>query len=67
MLVRKAEGKVLLERHKHTWKVTIRICFKERGYDCVDWIQIAVDEVQWRAFEKMVQSFRFFISCEFLG
>jgi hypothetical protein len=49
MLVIKSEGKRPLGGHKRRWEDDIRMYFKERKWEDVDWMHLAQDRDQWRA------------------
>jgi hypothetical protein len=55
-LVGRPEGKRPLGRHKRRWEDNIKMDLRERGIDGVNWIQLAYDGVQWRAFVKTVMN-----------
>jgi hypothetical protein len=48
-LVRKSEGKVLLERPRHQSAGYVKIDVKVVGGEVVNWIQVTQDREQWRA------------------
>jgi hypothetical protein len=47
--VGKPEEKRPLGRSKRRWVDNIKMELRERGWDCVDWIELAQDRNQWRA------------------
>jgi hypothetical protein len=49
ILVGKLEGKRPLQRLGR---------LKQRGYEVVDWVQVKLDRVQWRALVNMIIDFR---------
>jgi hypothetical protein len=49
ILVGKSEGKRSLGRPKRRWVDSIKIHFRETGWDGMDWINLAQDRDQWRA------------------
>jgi hypothetical protein len=58
VLVGRREGKRSLGRTKHRWEDNIKIDLREIGVDGANWIQLAQDTVQWRAFVNMVMNLR---------
>jgi hypothetical protein len=58
ILVGKAEGKRPLGRPRRRWVDIIKIDLRERGWDGMDWIDLAQDTDQWRALVNMVMSLR---------
>jgi hypothetical protein len=55
VMVGKPEGKRPPERPKRRWKGNIKM---EIGIDGANWIRLAQDMVQWRAFVVMVMNLR---------
>jgi hypothetical protein len=49
ILVGKLEGKGSLGRPRCRWVDNIEIDLRERGWDSMDWIDMAQDRDQWRA------------------
>jgi hypothetical protein len=49
ILAGKPEGKRSLGRPKRRWEDNIRMDLRERGWDGMDWIDLAQDRDQWRA------------------
>jgi hypothetical protein len=45
-----------LGRSRHKWEDNIKIDLTEIGSEGVDWIQLARDRVQWRAFVNTVMN-----------
>jgi hypothetical protein len=45
-----------LGRHRCRWEDNIKMEVREIGIDGVNWIQLAQDRVQWRAFVSMVMN-----------
>jgi hypothetical protein len=43
ILVGKADGKRLLERHRRSWEVNIKLYLSEIGWDSMEWIYLAQD------------------------
>jgi hypothetical protein len=43
-------------RHRRIWEDNIKMDFSEIGIDGVNWIRLAQDRVQWRAFVNMVMN-----------
>jgi hypothetical protein len=58
MSVRKHEGKRPLGRPSCTWTDSIRMAFREIGWEGVDWIHLAEDRDQWRALVNTVMNLR---------
>jgi hypothetical protein len=54
VLVGRLEGKRPLGRPKRRWDDNIKVDLREIGIDGVNWIQLAQDRVQWRAFVNTV-------------
>jgi hypothetical protein len=59
VLVGKPEGKRPLGRPRRRWEDNIRLDLGEKGIDGTNWIQLAQDGVQWRAFGNTVMNLRF--------
>jgi hypothetical protein len=59
VLVGKPEGKRPLERPMRRWEDNIKMDPREIGIDGANWIRLALDEVQWRAFVNTVMNLRF--------
>jgi hypothetical protein len=58
VLVRRPKGKRPLGRPRHRWEDNIKLDLRERGTDGANWIQLAQDRVQWRAFVNTVMNLR---------
>jgi hypothetical protein len=58
VLVWRPEGKRPLGRPKRGWEDNMKLDFREIGIDGTDWIRLAQDRVQWRAFVKTVMNLR---------
>jgi hypothetical protein len=58
VLVGRPERKRLLGRPRCRWKGNIKMDLKETGIDGANYIQVAQDRVQWRAFVNTVMNFR---------
>jgi hypothetical protein len=58
VLVGRPEGKRPLGRPRHRWEDNIKMDLGEIGIDGVNWIQLAQDRVQWRAFVNTVMNLR---------
>jgi hypothetical protein len=56
VLVGRPEGKRPLERPRHRWEDNIKMDLREIGIDGVNWILLAQDRVQWRAFVNTVMN-----------
>jgi hypothetical protein len=54
VLVGRPEGKITLGRPRCRWEDNIKMDLRERGIDGVNWIRLAQDRVQWRAFVSTV-------------
>jgi hypothetical protein len=52
------EGKRPLERPRRRWEDNIKMDLGETGIDGANWIRLARDRVQWRAFVKTVMDLR---------
>jgi hypothetical protein len=58
ILVGKPEGKRQLGRPTRTWEGNIMMDLGEIGIDGANWIRLAQDRVQWRAFVNTVMNLR---------
>jgi transcription termination factor 2 len=58
VLVGKSEGKRPLGRPRRRWKDNIKMDLGEKGIKGANWIQLAQDSVQWRAFVNTVMDLR---------
>jgi hypothetical protein len=58
VLVGRPEGKRPLGRPGHRWDDNIKLGLREIGIDGADWIRLAQDRVQWRAFVNTVMNLR---------
>jgi hypothetical protein len=58
VLVGRSEGKRPLGRPRHRWEDNIKMDFGEIGIDGANWIRLAQDRVQWRAFVNTVMNLR---------
>jgi hypothetical protein len=58
VLVGRPEGKRPLERPRSRWEDNIKMDLKEIGIDGENWIRLAQDRVQWRAFVNTVMNLR---------
>jgi hypothetical protein len=52
------KGKKPLGRPRRTWVNNIKIYLREIGWDGMDWIDLAQDMDQWRAFVNAVINLR---------
>jgi hypothetical protein len=58
VLVGSPEGKRPLGRPGRRWEDNIKLDVREIGIDGANWIQLAQDRVQWRAFVNTVMNLR---------
>jgi hypothetical protein len=58
VLVGRPEGKKPLGRPRHRWEDNIRLDLREIKIDGANWMQLAQDRVQWRAFVNTVMNLR---------
>jgi hypothetical protein len=54
VFVGRPDRKRPLGRPRRRWEDNIKMDLRERGIDGANWIQLAQDRVQWRAFVSMV-------------
>jgi hypothetical protein len=47
-----------LGRSRRRWEDNIKMVFREIGWGCMDWIDLAQDRDQWRALVNMVMYLR---------
>jgi hypothetical protein len=59
VLVGRPEDKRPLGRPRRRWEDNIKMDLGEIGIDRANWIQLAQDRVQWRAFVNTVMNLRF--------
>jgi hypothetical protein len=59
VLVGRPEGKRPLGRRGPRWEDNIKMDLRGIGLDGANWIRLAQDRVQWRAFVNTVMSIRF--------
>jgi hypothetical protein len=57
-LIGRPEGKRPLGRPKRMWGDNIKMVLREIGIDGANWIRLAQDRVQWRAFVNTVMDIR---------
>jgi hypothetical protein len=57
-LVERPEGKRPLGRLRRKWEDNIKLDLREIGIDGANWIQLAQDRVQWRAFVNTIMNLR---------
>jgi hypothetical protein len=57
-LVGRPEGERPLGIPRCRWEDNIKMDLRDIGIDGVNWIRLAQDRVQWRAFVKTVMSLR---------
>jgi hypothetical protein len=58
LLVERIEGKRPLGRPRCRWEVNSKMDLREIGIDGANWIRLAWDSVQWRAFVNTVMNLR---------
>jgi hypothetical protein len=58
VLVGRLEGKRPLGRPRRRWEDNIKLDLREIGIDVANWIRLAQDRVQWRAFVNTVMNLR---------
>ncbi|KAJ4428831.1 hypothetical protein ANN_25824 [Periplaneta americana] len=58
VLVGKPEGKKPLGRPRRRWEDNIKMDLREVGYDGRDWINLAQDRDQWRAYVRTAMNLR---------
>jgi hypothetical protein len=54
----RTEGKRPLGRPRRRWEDNIKMDLREAGINGANWIRLAHDRVQWRAFVSTVMNFR---------
>jgi hypothetical protein len=54
----KAERKRPLGRPRRRWEDNIKLDLREIGIDGANWIRLAHDRVQWRAFVNTIMTLR---------
>ncbi|KAJ4426768.1 hypothetical protein ANN_26567 [Periplaneta americana] len=59
VLVGRPEGKRPLGRPRRRWEDNIKMDLREVGYDGRDWINLALDRDQWRAYVMAAMNLRF--------
>jgi hypothetical protein len=58
VLVGRPEGKRSLGRPRRRWEDNIKMDLRERGIEGANWIQLAQDRIQWRAFVNTIMNLR---------
>jgi hypothetical protein len=58
VLVGRPEGKRPTGRPRRGWEDNIKLDLRETGIDGANWIRLAQDRVQWRAFVSTVMNLR---------
>jgi hypothetical protein len=58
VLVGRPKGKRPLGRPRRRWEDNINMDLREIGIDGANWIQLAQDRVQWRAFANTIMNLR---------
>jgi hypothetical protein len=56
MCTYRPDGKRPLRRPRSMWEDNIKMDLRETGIDGANWIWLAHDRVQWRAFVNMIMS-----------
>jgi hypothetical protein len=58
LLVGRPKGKRPLGRPRRRWEDNIKMDLSEKEIDGANWIQLAQDKVQWRAFVNTMMNLR---------
>jgi hypothetical protein len=58
IMVGKPVGKRTLGKPRLRWVDNMKIDLREKGWDCMDWIDLAQDVDQWRALVNTVMNLR---------
>jgi hypothetical protein len=58
ILVGKPEGKRPLGRPRRRWVANFKMDHRKKGWDGMDWIDLAQDRIQWRALMNTVMKLR---------
>jgi hypothetical protein len=58
VLIGRPEGKSPLGRPRRRWEDNIKMDLTKIGIDAANWIRLAQDRVQWRAFVNTVMNLR---------
>ncbi|KAJ4444528.1 hypothetical protein ANN_06322 [Periplaneta americana] len=58
VLVGRLEGKRPLGRPRRRWEDNIKMCLRKVGYDDRDWVNLAQDRDQWRAYVRAAMNLR---------
>ncbi|KAJ4431868.1 hypothetical protein ANN_20474 [Periplaneta americana] len=58
VLVRRPEGKRPSGRPRHRWEDNVKMDLREVGYDDREWINLAQDRDQWRAYVRAAMNLR---------
>ncbi|KAJ4439309.1 hypothetical protein ANN_07431 [Periplaneta americana] len=58
VLVGRPEGKRLLGRPRRRWEDNIKMDLRKVGYDDRDWVNLAQDRDQWRAYVRVAMNLR---------
>jgi hypothetical protein len=58
VLVGRPKGKRPLGRPRRRWEDNIKMDLRETGINGANWVQLAQDRVQWRAFVNTVMNLR---------
>jgi hypothetical protein len=58
VLVGRPKGKRPLGRPRSRWEYNIKMDLREIGIDGANWIRLALDRVQWRAYLNTVMNLR---------
>jgi hypothetical protein len=59
VLVGRSERKRPLGRPRHRWKDNMTMDLREIGIDEANWLRLAQDRVQWRAFVDTLMNLQF--------
>jgi hypothetical protein len=58
VLVEKPKGKGLLGRPRCRWEDGLKMDLREIGWECVEWIHLALDWGRWRVLVNAVMNLR---------
>ena len=54
----KPDGKQSLGRPRRRWEDTVKMDLREVGYEPIDWITLAENRYQWRAYVRATMNLR---------